>query len=338
MREAKRMHRKFLPRMLKEYSSILEAAGHVSKFERAICDSLLTTADERSQPPAVGARAVRPASACLPVSSSTPLETLCAPALSGVRAASAMPVLQRNATHREGSGQCEAMTSRQSSHSLARTPFGAHDRLSTEPDKDEAMSRATKSGTDRSRAVQPRFLHMPPMGYAPGAIDKVVNSSQSASALRQAAKQAEANSIIEALRPPEEREEEAQRQHAAHRPSEREIYDAYYKHLKTLNIQVADKLLQLESLYEHESQDAEALRLHAARDMKLDLGSRARGTLEHAEARKTITEAEERWSKIQGCRLAFLCLNTRKRCSDSACSSVARSSKQVSSRKDGDSC
>ena len=293
MREAKRMHRKFLPRMLKEYSSILEAAGHVSKFERAIRDSLLTTADERSQPPAVGARAVRPASA-------TPLETLCAPALSGVRAASAMPVLQRNATHREGSGQRAAPSSRQGSHSPARTPFGAHDCLSTEP---EAMSRATKSGTDRT--VQPKFLDMPPMGYAPGAVDKVVNSSQSASALLQAAKQAEANSIVEALRPPEEREEESQRQHAAHRPSEREIYDAYYKHLKTLNTQVADKLLQLESLYEHESQDAEALRLHAARDMGLDLGSRARGTLEHAEARKTITEAEERWSNIQGCRLAF---------------------------------
>jgi hypothetical protein len=301
MREAKRMHRKFLPRMLKEYSSILEAAGHVSKFEQAICDSLLTPADERSQPPAVGARVVRPASACLPGSSSTPLEALCAPALSGVRAASAMPVLQRNATHREGSDQHAAPSSRQGSHSPARTPFGAHDWLSTEP---EAMSRATKSGTDRTE--QPRFLDMPPMGYAPGAVDKVVNSSQSASALSQAAKQAEAKSIVEALRPPEERKEESQRQHAAHRPSEREIYDAYYKHLKTLNTQVADKLLQLESLYENESQDAEALRLHAARDMGLDFGSRARGTLEHAEARKTITEAEERWSNIQGCRLAFL--------------------------------
>ena len=333
LREAKRMHRKFLPRMLKEYSGILEAAGHVSKFERAICDSFLTTADERSQPPAVGARAVRPASACLPGSSSPPLDTLCVPALSGVRAASAMPVLLRNVTHREGSGQRAAPSSQQSSHSPPRTPVGAHDWLSTEPDNDEAMSRATKSWNDRT--VQPRFLDMPPMGYAPGAVDKVVNSSQSASALSQAAKQAEANSIVEALRPPEEREEESQRQHAAHRPSEREIYDSYYKHLKTLNTQVADKLLQLESLYEHESQDAENLRLHAARDMGLDLGSRARGTLEHAEAQKTIMEAEERWSNIQGCRLAFLCLNTRKRSSDSACSSVARCIKKASSREDG---
>ena len=312
MRAARRMHRKFLPRMVSEYSNILEADGPVANFERALKDSLFTTPGEPAQRQGGGGGARRPASAFLPPDRLEPLGALSVAVPSGTRAASAMPALQRDTEPGGGSDE-RACSSKQSAHSSVASSQGStclrlEDRIeykgprATEPGKDAEMRRTAEGGAGLT--VQPKFLDMPPMGYAPGATQQAVNASESASAMRQAAKQAKADGIVQALRPPAERDEEAYRlQYAAdHAPSEREIYDAYYKHLKTLNAQVTDKLLKLESLFAHESQDAEALRLHAARDMGLDLGSRARGTLEHAEARKALKEAGERWSAIQGRR------------------------------------
>ena len=124
------MRRKFLPRMVNEYSNILEADGPVANFERALKDSLFTTPGEPAQPPAQGGGARRPASAFLPPDRVAPLGPLCAPTQSGARAASAMPAMQRDT--KKGGGE-QARPSQQSAHSSAAEEniFGIFEILSS---------------------------------------------------------------------------------------------------------------------------------------------------------------------------------------------------------------
>jgi hypothetical protein len=149
-----------------------------------------------------------------------------------------------------------------------------------------------------------RFRDMPPLEYVAGNVANVLNTSHWASESHRISKQAAAEGMVNALRLPDERKKEAARvlYEATHGPPDKFLALEFYAHLQTLSRQATDKIAALEKMFETDAYDTESLQALAHRDMGLNLGVHARGMFEHAEARRTIIEAADGVSALQGRR------------------------------------
>jgi hypothetical protein len=181
------------------------------------------------------------------------------------------------------------------------------------------------------RVGTPRFLEMPRVNYIPG---------------RAASTNVARDSIVDNLRLPQDRRREAERvlREASNKPSDRECFEAYHDHLKTLRCvrllynygqryyvvicvdtlhansgQLAAKLSTLEELFDEKTHDPETLQAHMERDMALSAGARARGMYEHADARKAMEVAGQGFARVKDHRYTLLLVTPMGRVRTRAC-------------------
>jgi hypothetical protein len=168
--------------------------------------------------------------------------------------------------------------------------------------------RRIQSGT---RCTEPSFLGMPPFDYllASRQLPGPTEARQEFGSV-----EAQANGIVENFRLPGERLSEAQRlDYEEKNPIANEILvGAFYDHLQTLSTRVKAQLRNLEIMFEQDAHDLQSpKKTHAQRDLRLNLGAKARSMFEHFEARKSVVEASDCYSRVSNHRLVW-----SKPCSD----------------------